>query len=451
MRVGGRIVEPFVTMLQTRSFNIGSVPEGAGPFSLSPAGALLCKGGDPESAVGGGSLEIDPAVVRSWERVLEEMFEGMDDLFVRSEPRRHMRSYVRGLLSDLPRKNIWHLAEQAGMSCPDGLQALLAQSPWDEGIMRDRVRALAVAALGEGDGVLIVDETADIKKGVKTVGVQRQHAGITGQVENCQTSVHLSYGSSRGRTIIDSELYVGRPWVDDPERCAGAEIPDARARTVLTKPALARLMVERALAAEVAFRWFCADEAYGHNRALRAWLEEQDVDYVLAVPKTESLPLPDGREREARHLIALAPPECWERRSCADGSKGPRLYDWAHVELAPTASGKARWVLARRSTIPNKKGKNGELVCEVAYFIVHAPQSTTFTELVAAAGLRWMVEETFQLAKSEVGFDEHEVRKWHSWYRHTVLCTLAMAFLVTIRSRPIPTCPAIHPHQPDGP
>jgi len=381
---------------------------------------------------------LDPGAVREWDGLLEGMCAEMDDLFVRSEPRGLTRAYVRGLLAEIPRKNCWQIAEHAGLARPDGLQGLLSSTPWDADVMRDRVRALVVDALGDPGAALIVDETADIKKGVMSAGVQRQHAGITGQVENNQTSVHLSYGSVWGRTLIDRELYVGAGWVADPARCATAGIPPERAEAVVTKPELARRMIERAVAAGVPFRWVCGDEAYGQNRALRNWLEARSIRYVLEVPCDESLPLPDGRTAQARELAALVPAGCFERRKSADGSKGPRLYDWAHVALAPAREGMARWLLIRRSITKTKKTKTGGCELEVAFFLCHAPAGTTLTDLVAAAGLRWMVEECFQASKGKVGLDEHEVRKWCSWYRHTTLCMLAMAFLAVVRRRLLP-------------
>jgi SRSO17 transposase len=390
--------------------------------------------------------ELDEAGIRALDGELEVLCASVDDVFARPASRENLRAMVRGLLSEVPRKNMWQLAEFAGHPSPDRLQGFLAKAAWDAEELRDRVRAFAVAALAADDAVLIADETGDIKKGTKTVGVQRQYTGTAGRIENAQVSVHLSYGSSRGRTLIDRELYLGRPWAgttaEHERRCAEQGIPRERATHVATKPELARRMLERALAASVPFTYFLADEAYGQCRTLRAWLEERQVRYLLAVPKDEVVPLPDGRTRQARELYAIVPEETFERRSCADGAKGPREYDWAAVQLAPTTQGLERHLLIRRSTVPNKKDKKtGELVREIAYFLCHTAPGVTMAELVTAAGQRWMVEESFQVAKGQVGLDEHEVRKWCSWYRHTTVCMLAMAFLVAVRSRLIPPQP----------
>ena len=326
---------------------------------------------------------------------------------------------VRGLLSEVPRKNLWQLAEAAGHPNPDRLQGFLAKAAWDADELRDRCCVNAVAALAADDAVLIADETGDIKKGTKSAGVQRQYTGTVGRVENAQVSVHLSYGSGKGRTLIDSELYLGRNWAgttaEHERRCAEQGIPPERASAVATKPELARRLLERALAASVPFTYFLADEAYGQCRALRAWLEEHQVRYVLAIPKNEVLALPDGRTRQACELWALVPEDAFERRSCANGAKGPREYDWAAVQLATTAHDLERHLLIRRSTVPNKKDKKtGELVWEIAYFLCHTHPGATAAEMVVAAGQRWMVEESFQVAKGQVGLDEHEVRKWCS-------------------------------------
>lgn len=398
----------------------------------------------PPGAVG--TSELGECGIRALEGELEALCASVDDVFARPASRENLRAMVRGLLSEVPRKNMWQLAEFAGHPNPDRLQGFLAKAAWDADELRDRVRAFAVAALADQDAVLIADETGDLKKGRKSVGVQRQYTGTAGRIENAQVSVHLSYGSRRGRTLIDRELYLGRDWAgttaDHEQRCAEQGIPPDRAGQVATKPELARRMLQRAVQAEVPFSYFLADEVYGQSRALRAWLEEHRIRYVLAIPKDEALPLPDGRTRQARELYAAVPEEVFERRSCADGAKGPREYDWAIVQLATTGQQLQRHLLIRRSTVPNKKNrKTGELVREVAYFLCHTDPDATLAALVTAAGQRWMVEESFQVAKGQVGLDEHEVRKWCSWYRHTTVSMLAMAFLVAARSRLIPRQP----------
>ena len=115
--------------------------------------------------------------------------------FVRVEPRRRARAFVLGLLSELPRKNCWTLAEHAGDATPYGLQHLLSRAKWDADVARDDIRGFVVGHLHHEDAVLVVDETGDPRKGSGTVSVQRQYTGTAGRIENGQVSVYLAYST----------------------------------------------------------------------------------------------------------------------------------------------------------------------------------------------------------------------------------------------------------------
>lgn len=116
--------------------------------------------------------------------------------FARVEPRRRVRQLVLGLLSDLPRKNCWTIAEWAGEATPDGMQHLLGRAKWDADAVRDDVRGYVVEQLHDDRAVLVVDETGDVKKGTGTVGVQRQYTGTAGRIENAQEGGRPERGSS---------------------------------------------------------------------------------------------------------------------------------------------------------------------------------------------------------------------------------------------------------------
>jgi SRSO17 transposase len=148
---------------------------------------------------------VDPA---RWQGELDALLGRVAARFGRVEPRRRARAFVLGLLSDLPHKNCWTLAEHAGDPTPDGMQHLLARAVWDEDGVRDDLRAYVVEHLGDSQAVLVVDETGDLKKGTQTVGVQRQYTGTAGRVENAQVAVLLAYASDAGHAVIDRELYV---------------------------------------------------------------------------------------------------------------------------------------------------------------------------------------------------------------------------------------------------
>src|SRR5690349_10626455 len=179
-------------------------------------------------------------------------------------------------------------------------------------------------------------------------------------------------------------------------------------------------MLERLLAehGREAVPWFTADEAYGDNPGLRAWLDEQDLDYVMAVSCDQRFPTPTGPQR-ADQLAAAAPPRGWQRLSCGPGSKGDRLYDWLLIDPGTHPGTHTHLLLVRRSI-----SQPGEL----AYYICRSPQPVPVAELVRVAGSRWGVEETFQFAKNETGLDHYQVRRYQAWYRHITLSMLAAAF-----------------------
>jgi SRSO17 transposase len=146
--------------------------------------------------------------------------------FARVESRRHARDLVLGLLSDLPVKNCWTLSEHAGDGSPDGMQHLLCRAVWDHDGVRDDLRNYVVEHLGDVEAVLVVDETGDLKKGIHTVGVQRQYSGTAGRTQNCQVAVYLTYASSKRHALIDRALYLPHSWADDSERRAAAGVAD---------------------------------------------------------------------------------------------------------------------------------------------------------------------------------------------------------------------------------
>jgi len=134
-------------------------------------------------------------------------------------------------------------------------------------------------------------------------------------------------------------------------------------------------------------------------------------------------------------FAAHAPDQAWKRRSCGNGSKGPRVFDWAAATM-PDGDGEppgwSRYLLVRRSLTRNAKGE-----LELAYYLCCAPAGTADEELIRVAGSRWAIEECFQTAKNETGLDQYQVRRYDAWYRHVTLAMLAHAYLsVTAATAP---------------
>ncbi|MGA9692406.1 MAG: IS701 family transposase [Pseudonocardiaceae bacterium] len=365
-----------------------------------------------EDAMAASWTVVDDRLAR-WQAGFDDAFALVAGRFAQADSRRRARMYLLGLLSGAERKNSWTLAEQAGDLTPDGMQRLLNFYRWDPAAVRDDLRAYVLTHLADPSGVVVADETGFLKKGTKSAGVQRQYSGTAGRIENCQLGVFLTYVSAKGRALIDRELYLPASWIDDRERCEEAGI--SAEIEFATKPVLAQHMLERLLDSGVDVGWFTADEAYGDNPGLRAWLEQRGINYVMAVSCDQRFSTPTESVR-ADELARSAPRKGWQRLSAGLGSKGHRLYDW--LLLDPGAD--EHLLLVRRSI---------SKPTELAYYICHTAHPVPLAELVRVAGSRWGVEETFQFAKNETGLDHYQVRRYDAWYRHITLSMLAAAFL----------------------
>ena len=361
----------------------------------------------------------------AWERELSALKARLAPAFRRRELRETGGAFVDGLLSGIERKTGWLMAEQAGLERPYRMQSLLGRSSWSADELRDLVRGYVIDALGDPDGVLVVDETGFVKKGTESVGVGRQYSGTAGRVENCQVGVFLAYASRFGQALIDRRLYLPQAWAKDTARRAKAKVPDEIA--FATKIEIAREMIAAALEAQVPCRWVLADALYGSDYRLRRMLEERRQPHVLAVRSNHHLRFLtcDGLiETDPKTLAEDLPAEDWTTLAAGEGAKGLRLYDWARIALPfATDEGFERWLLIRRSRTDQDRQ---------AYYLVFAPQATPLAELAGAAGLRWTIEECFERAKDDLGLDHCEARSWHGWHRHMSLVMAALAFLAKL-------------------
>ena len=245
------------------------------------------------------------AEVAAWAEGLEELRARIAPRFARREPRERVAQYVQGLLAPLERKNGWTLAESAGAANPDGMQWLLTGADWDPDLVRDDLRDYVTEHLGDPGGVLVVDDTGFVKKGIKSAGVQRQYSGTAGRIENCQIGVFLAYASPRGHAFLDRALYLPKHWAEDAARREAAGVPpDVR---FATKGELAQAMLARAFAAAVPAAWVTGDEIYGNDGTLRRWLEGQQRPHVLAVARSHPI-WHDGVQVRVQALLGAHPP-----------------------------------------------------------------------------------------------------------------------------------------------
>lgn len=291
-------------------------------------------------------MAADALAAQAWAETLGAIQTRLRPCFIRAEPRRRAKQYLRGLVSGVGRKNGWQLAEHAGEATPYGMQRLLAGARWDADAARDALRDYVAERLGDPAGVLIVDETGFLKQGTKSAGVARQYSGTAGRIENCQVGVFLAYAAPHGCAFVDRALYLPEEWGADADRRRVAGIPDDVVPA--TKGELARVMLARVFAAGVPVAWVLGDTVYGGD-ALRRWLEDQGRAYALAVASDHGV-WTRGEHVAARALAEALPADAWARVSAGMGGQGPRWYDWACLALPyEAAPGWAHWLLVRRN------------------------------------------------------------------------------------------------------
>ena len=392
---------------------------------------------------------MDVKSLRQLKPELEVFLERYAPLFGRDEAQDHAHRFVQGLLLGGDRRSVENIAEAIDGCVVRSLQKFITQSPWSADAVLEELQGHVVEVLGDPDATLNVDETGFPKKGVKSVGVKRQYAGCLGRTDNCQIGVCVNYQTSAGHTLIDRRLFLPEQWAADAARRAEAGVP---ASVVFrTKPELALEMVQQAVTGGVPFRWVTGDSVYGDSptfvqgvRGLGKWyVVDSSADARVWLTEPTVIPAgtkgPRGRAttqpkvatkpERVDAVVARLPATAWERVVVAQGSQGPRLYEYASVWVwfseEGLPSGPER-LLVRRSL-----GQQAEL----KYHRSNAPAEVPLEKLAQVRGGHWAVEQSFQAAKGECGLDEYETRGWVGWHHHTALALLTLWFLVLQRRR----------------
>lgn len=379
----------------------------------------------------GASIE---ATLELWASSLRDVKERMKPLFEQERMAASASLFLDGLLGAERRKTGWMRAEAAGDPGPWRQQAVLGRAHWEADALRGVVRDYVVEHLAADDAVLVIDETGFLKQGKASCGVARQYTGSAGKITNCQIGVFAAYVSRRGHAFIDRALYLPKVWTDDAVRLAAAHVPQGTA--FATKPRLARAMIERAIAANVPFRWVAADSVYGVGEIETA-LRQAGKSYVLGVNANhhfgswDKTPPRDGTAEAIAHGLD---PSAWQCLSAGEGAKGARLHDWAYCELADLEGAeydKKQSGVWTRGLLIRRNLTDGAL----AFFSTWCPAGTSIDTLVKVEGHRWAIEDSFETAKNELGLDHNETRSWHGWHRHVSLVMLAFATMTVIRHK----------------
>lgn len=340
--------------------------------------------------------------------------------FARTQTWQHAGRYVSALVSELPKRNGWTIAQQVGDRTPDRTQRLLNRAVWDTWAAMRVVRQFAVAGLDaaarrRGLVIGVLDETGQAKQGAGTCGVKRQYMGCSGRIANGINTVHLSYVREKtGHALIGARQWIPAEQITDPVISLVTGLPlDLVFRT---KGQLAIDLCTDAYQDGLGFDFICGDEVYGNCTMLREFLEQRDQAYVLRVAATVQVQLVAGMKLTCTQAVArLVTDRQWEVRSAGAGSKGHRWYAWV---LIGTVSPRHHLLVRRHLT-------TGELAFHYCY--MPAGQPPTMTRLIRAAGLRWPVEEDFRFGKDGFGLDQCQARLHIAILRHTLLVMAALA------------------------
>jgi SRSO17 transposase len=375
---------------------------------------------------------MTPKQILSLGPELADYLDQFSDCFGRSEPRTHLSDYVRGQLSDLPRKSVEPIALFIGIA-PRTLQEFLNSDEWDHDKLRDRTQQIVASKHADPEAIGTIDDSGHPKKGEKTACVHRQYCGNTGKIDNCVVTVHLGYASydTSFRTMLDSTPYLPKDWSGDRARCRAAGIPD----DVVYRPkyVIALEQLDRAHANGVEFGWINADEWYAAKPAFLAGLEHRQLRYVVEIPRNLMGWLyhpganPSHAGRPVEHLARYSRPmigQEWIRFHVKDTEKGPMVWEAkAAAQLWLRRNDQIHgpyWLIYACNVLDPKEEK---------YFLSNASPKTPLETILHVAFARWPIERCFEDKKTELGMSHFEVRKYQALCRHFFITQVSHLFL----------------------
>lgn len=382
--------------------------------------------------------------------------------FGRKEAQAQSLVYLQGLLLSHERKSVEPMALLFGKPDDDGigpnqvlaLQRFLSQSPWDYQDVQHEIQAVFAeqlvpsAATWSIGTVGVFDSSGFPKKGIASVGVQRQYCGRLGKKENCQVGVFLVGVTPAGCALLDHQLYLPKVWAQDQERRDQVYVPkDLRFQTELQ---IAVGLLDRIQAAgKVRFDWVTADETYGRNGTFLDDLEARAQRYVAEVPVNTTVwtvdpatavpPRQEGKGRppsrprrdhlrSVKAVAASLPADAWHAYQLREGACGPLVFEFAAVRVWAVRHrqpGPPIWLLLRRSLAAEP---------EIKYYVCNANADTPLESMALVSGCRIRVEEYLEDGKSHLGMAQYEARGWSSWHHHMSLVAMAH-LLVTLTRR----------------
>jgi SRSO17 transposase len=389
-----------------------------------------------------------------WERDLERWLEPFLVRLSRQAQRRWAPVYLQGLLLPGERKSVEPMANRVAPGDVQQLHHFVSTSPWATAPLEDELVRQAERLVGGPDAVLVIDDTALVKQGKHSVGVQRQYCGQLGKRANCQALVSLTLAEGEVPVGVGLRLFLPERWSADPEGCRRAGVPEAIGHRPKWRIALDE--IDRVIAAGATFGCILADAEYGKAMKFRQGLSERQLRWAVGVMPTQQVypidvtlrappprprggrpakhPVPSHPAVSATKLIDTLPPRAFRTITWRHGTKGPLTAAFAAMRVR-VADGPP---MARNRRLP---GTAAWLVCERRgsgerkYYLTNHPARTSRQRLVSVIKRRWVCEQMHQQMKDELGLDHFEGRSWRGLHHHALMCLLAFAFLQHLRLR----------------
>ena len=352
--------------------------------------------------------------------------------------------YLSGLLRMKSKRNMAEIAREAEVS-EQNMQHFISNSPWSGRAMIEGIQQAVCERPELWGGILILDESADVKSGNSSAGASRQHNGRLGKIEQSQVGVYLAYAKEHIWTLVEGELFLPEKWFSESyaARRKKAEIPVERT-DFQTKIELGWQMIQRAQAAGLPFEAVAFDSLYGRSTWLRTQCNQANIEYYADIPADYHVYLEEpllefeltqrGQPGKKFQVVRQAPLKvsdlargsetAWETLTLRTHERGMLTADFARCKV---------WTVNRQAQVSQETllmKRQGE---DIRYSLSNAPQQTPLLTLAQRKSQRHAVERSLQDAKSELGMDEFQAIQYRAWEHHLALTLLASWFIAETR------------------
>ena len=380
--------------------------------------------------------QVHPAIFEGMMERLDQFAEPFAARLRRPEQRVHTQSYLRGLLSDVERKNAETIAYRHDED-RQGLQTFLGTAHWDWCPLLDELASQVGTTLGEPDGVIVFDPSAFPKKGRRSAAVARQWCGRLGKIDNCQVGIFMGYASRDEHALVDMRLYVPKEWTKDRRRRKQCGIPKELRYQTRHELVLEMLKSKGHL---LPHAWVAGDDEMGRPAWFRRELDGLGERYLLAVPSNTTIRdleakappygghgrRPKQKFRQVRAWCEALPKKAWSRWEVRDAEKGPLVVEMVKRRVVAKIDrkiGDEETLVVIRTLEESGSWKHD-------YYLSNAPATTSHREFARVAKAEHRIEECLQRGKSEAGLADYQVRTWMGWHHHITLSLMATWFLV---------------------